>query len=123
MTRNATGTVRRLHAAVVVNHRSNTDPKGKVTGRAADRRRAREADRAGAAGHRLQQGAGRLGAGGERALPHRSHAAAEAVPFYLQPWVQDLLRAGLAPGALALVALVVVFALIRPASRPPPRRR
>jgi flagellar M-ring protein FliF len=33
MTRNATGTVRRLHAAVVVNHRSNTDPKGKVTGR------------------------------------------------------------------------------------------
>jgi flagellar M-ring protein FliF len=41
--------------------------------------------------------------------------ASRAVPFYLQPWVQDLLRAGLAPAALALVALVVVFALIRPA--------
>jgi flagellar M-ring protein FliF len=31
VTRNATGTVRRLHAAVVVNHRTNTDPKGKPT--------------------------------------------------------------------------------------------
>jgi flagellar M-ring protein FliF len=37
------------------------------------------------------------------------------VPFHMQPWVQDLLRAGLAPAALALVALVIVFALIRPA--------
>jgi hypothetical protein len=33
----------------------------------------------------------------------------------MQPWVQDLLRAGAAPAALALVALVIVFALIRPA--------
>jgi flagellar M-ring protein FliF len=42
----------------------------------------------------------------------------------MQPWVQDLLRAGLAPGAMALVALVIVFTLIRPAVKaaiaPPP---
>jgi flagellar M-ring protein FliF len=31
VTRNATGNVRRLNAAVVVNHRSNTDAKGKTT--------------------------------------------------------------------------------------------
>ncbi|MBL7997661.1 MAG: hypothetical protein JNL32_03390, partial [Candidatus Kapabacteria bacterium] len=29
--RNATGTVRRLHAAVVVNHKTGTDNKGKPT--------------------------------------------------------------------------------------------
>ena len=49
---------------------------------------------------------------------------AEAVPFYQQPWVLDLLRAGLAPAAMALVALVLVFGLIRPAVKaataPPP---
>jgi flagellar M-ring protein FliF len=35
VTRNATGSVRRLNAAVVVNHRSSTDAKGKPTDRAA----------------------------------------------------------------------------------------
>jgi len=39
----------------------------------------------------------------------------EAVPIHQQPWLLDLLRAAAAPLALALVALVVVFKLIRPA--------
>jgi flagellar M-ring protein FliF len=39
----------------------------------------------------------------------------EEIPIHQQPWVLDLLRAAAAPLALALVALVVVFKLIRPA--------
>jgi flagellar M-ring protein FliF len=39
----------------------------------------------------------------------------EAIPIHQQPWLLDLLRAAAAPLALALVALVVVFKLIRPA--------
>ena len=40
---------------------------------------------------------------------------AEELPLWKQPWVIDLARSAAAPLALALVALVVVFALIRPA--------
>jgi len=39
----------------------------------------------------------------------------EPIPIHQQPWLLDLLRAAAAPLALALVALVVVFKLIRPA--------
>ena len=115
MTRGASGTVRRLHAAVVVNHRSTTDPKGKTTNVPLTDE---EIEKLTAL---VQQGIGFNKERGDSVrvvnAPFRIEATppAEAVPFYLQPWVQDLLRAGLAPAALALVALVVVFALIRPA--------
>ena len=115
MTRNATGTVRRLHAAVVVNHRSSTDPKGKTSTVPLTDPELEKLTSL------VQQGIGYNQQRGDSVrvvnAPFRVEAAppAEVVPFYLQPWVQDLLRAGLAPGALALVALVVVFALIRPA--------
>ena len=39
----------------------------------------------------------------------------EPIPIHQQPWLLDLLRAAAAPLALALVALVAVFKLIRPA--------
>jgi flagellar M-ring protein FliF len=49
---------------------------------------------------------------------------AQAQPLWEQPWAQDLLRRGAMPAALVLVALVVVFALVRPALKaalaPPP---
>lgn len=115
MTRGATGTVRRLHAAVVVNHRSTTDPKGKTTSAPLTDA---ELEKLTAL---VEQGIGFNKERGDSVrvvnAPFRIEAAppAEAVPFYMQPWVQDLLRVGLAPAALALVALVVVFALIRPA--------
>jgi flagellar M-ring protein FliF len=115
MTRGATGTVRRLHAAVVVNHRTTTDPKGKTTTAPLTDD---EIEKLTAL---VQQGIGFNKERGDSArvinAPFRVEATppAEAVPFYMKPWVQDLLRAGLAPAALALVALVVVFALIRPA--------
>jgi flagellar M-ring protein FliF len=39
----------------------------------------------------------------------------EPTPIHQQPWLQDLLRAAAAPLALALVALLAIFKLIRPA--------
>ena len=51
-------------------------------------------------------------------------APAEDLPLWERPWLQDLLRAGAGPAALALVALVIVFTLVRPAVKaaiaPPP---
>jgi flagellar M-ring protein FliF len=124
VTRNATGSVRRLHAAVVVNNRTSTDSKGKTsTVPLTDA----ELEKLTAL---VQQGIGFNQQRGDSVrvvnAPFRIEAQpqAEAVPIYMQPWVQDLLRAGLAPGAMALVALVIVFSLIRPAVKaaiaPPP---
>ena len=117
VTRAASGTVRRLHAAVVVNNRSTTDPKGKTsTVPLTDA----EIEKLTAL---VQQGIGFNQQRGDSVrvvnAPFRIEppAPVEAVPFYMQPWVQDLLRAGAAPFALALVALVIVFALIRPAMK------
>lgn len=124
VTRNATGTVRRLHAAVVVNHKSVTDAKGKTTSTPMTEQ---EIEKLTAL---VQQGIGFSQDRGDSVrvvnAPFRIEVQppAEAVPIYMQPWVQDLLRAGLAPAALAFVALVIVFALIRPAVKaataPPP---
>jgi flagellar M-ring protein FliF len=36
-------------------------------------------------------------------------------PLWQQPWLTDLLRSSAAPAALAVVALVIVFSLLRPA--------
>ena len=41
--------------------------------------------------------------------------AVEELPLWQQPWLVDLLRSAAAPVALALVALVLVFSLVRPA--------
>jgi flagellar M-ring protein FliF len=115
VTRNATGTLRRLNAAVVVNHRSSTDAKGKVTSAALS---AEELEKITAL---VQQS---LGFNQERGdsvrvinAPFRIEPApkADETPIHQQPWLHDLLRAAAAPLALALVALLVVFKLIRPA--------
>jgi hypothetical protein len=125
--RNATGTVRRLHAAVVVNHRTGTDNKGKPTSTPLTDP---ELEKLTAL---VQQGIGFNQERGDSVrvvnAPFRAEAQppAEAVPFYMQPWAQDLLRVAHRPGALALVALAIVFGLIRPAVKaataPPPRPR
>ena len=69
--RGGTGQVRRLSAAVVVNHQAGKDDKGKPDHGGADRRPDREDDGAGARDHRLQQGAWRLGEPDERAVCRR----------------------------------------------------
>jgi len=115
VTRNATGTLKRLNAAVVVNHRSSTDAKGKVTNTPLT---AEELEKITAL---VQQS---LGFNKERGdsvkvinAPFRIEPPpkVEPIPIHQQPWLLDLLRAAAAPLALALVALVVVFKLIRPA--------
>ena len=124
VTKAAVGNVRRLNAAVVVNHRSSTDPKGKVnTAPLSDK----ELEQLTAL---VQQG---IGFNAERGdvvkivnAPFRveTPVATEEVPLWKQPWLIELLRSAMAPLALALVALVIVFKLIKPAltavTAPPP---
>ena len=115
VTRHASGTLKRLNAAVVVNHRVTTDAKGKPSSTPLS---AEELEKITAL---VQQSVGFDKERGDSVrvinAPFRVEAAPkiEPLPLYQQPWLMDLLRAAAAPLALALVALVVVFKLIRPA--------
>jgi len=124
VTRNAVGNVKRLSAAVVVNHRTSTDAKGKTsTVPLSDK----EVEQLTAL---VQQGIGFNAERGDLVkvinAPFRVEAGApvEETPIWKQPWLTDLLRSAAAPAALAIVALVAVFSLIRPAMTamlaPPP---
>jgi len=115
VTRSAMGGVRRLSAAVVVNHRVGTDAKGKPTSTPLSENEIEQLTAL------VQQG---IGFNAERGdvvrvvnAPFRVEALppAEELPLWKQPWVIDLARSAAAPAALALVALVIVFSLIRPA--------
>jgi flagellar M-ring protein FliF len=124
VTRNASGTVKRLNAAVVVNHRVTTDAKGKTTSTPLP---AEELEKLTAL---VQQSLGYNAERGDSVrvinAPFRTEPVPklEEPPLHRQPWLQDLLRAAAAPLALALVALLVVTQLIRPALKavlaPPP---
>ncbi len=115
VTRSAVGAVRRLSAAVVVNHRSTTDTKGKTTTTPLSDKEVEQLTAL------VQQG---IGFNSERGdvvkvvnAPFRVEAApaAEDVPLWQQPWLIELLKSAAAPLALALVALVIVSKLIKPA--------
>ena len=115
VTRNATGTVKRLNAAVVVNHRVTPGAKGKVTSTPLS---PEELEKLTAL---VQESIGYSKERGDSVkvinAPFRSEPAppVESVPLWKQEVVQDTLRLGAVPGALALVALAIVFGLIRPA--------
>jgi len=123
-TRAATGTVKRLSAAVVVNHSSKTDAKGKTTSAPLTDA---EVEKLTAL---VQQGIGFNKDRGDTVrvinAPFRTEPVPKVadVPLWQQPWVQDLLRAAAAPVALAFTALLIVMTLIRPALKtlfvPPP---
>jgi flagellar M-ring protein FliF len=114
VTRKSVGTVKRLNAAVVVNHRVATDAKGKSTSTPLSEKELEQLTAL------VQQGIGFNAERGDAVrvinAPFRVEATpgAEATPLWQQPWLQDMLRSAAAPAALALVALVVVFALVRP---------
>jgi flagellar M-ring protein FliF len=113
--RNATGTVRRLNAAVVVNHRASTDAKGKTTSAplGADELEKLTTLAQQALGFNAERGDSvRVINAPFRAEPVRQ---VEETPLHRQPWLHDLLRAAAAPLALALVALLVLSKLVRPA--------
>jgi flagellar M-ring protein FliF len=124
VTRQAVGQVRRLNAAVVVNHRANTDPKSKTPTVPLSDKELEELTAL------VQQGIGYNADRGDVVkvvnVPFRAEPvpAADDTPLWQQPWLVDLLKTAAAPFALALVALVVVFKLIKPAMTqllaPPP---
>ena len=124
VTRNAVGNVRRLNAAVVVNNRTTTDAKGKTTTAPLSEKELEQLTAL------VQQG---IGFNAERGdvvkvvnAPFRTDTPppAESTPIWQAPWLLDLLKTAAAPLALALVALVIITKLIRPAftamTAPPP---
>ena len=125
VTKGAVGNVRRLSAAVVVNHRTSTDAKGKTSTVPLGEKEIEQLTAL------VQQGIGFSADRGDLVkvvnAPFRSEPApaVDEVPLWKQPWVLDLLKSAAAPLALALVALVIVFKLIKPAltavlAPPPP---
>jgi flagellar M-ring protein FliF len=124
VTRAATGVVRRLNAAVVVNHRTTVDAKGKKTTSPLS---PQEIEKLTAL---VQQGIGFDAQRGDsvQVVNAPFHADPEPetteLPLWQQPWVQDLLRSAAAPAALTLVALFALFGFVRPAMKtvlaPPP---
>ena len=124
VTKNAAGNVRRLSAAVVVNHRSGTDKKGQPTSTPLSDKEVEQLTAL------VQQG---IGFNAERGdivkvvnAPFRVPAATpvDETPLWKQAWLIDLLRSAAAPLALAVVALFIVIKLIKPvvnvALAPPP---
>jgi flagellar M-ring protein FliF len=115
VTRNATGLVRHLNAAVVVNQKVNTDAKGKTTSTPLSQD---EMDKLTAL---VQEAIGYDQTRGDSVkvinAPFKAEAQlkAEEVPLWKQQWLLDLLRAGGVPAGLTLVALAVLFGLVRPA--------
>ncbi|GAP38224.1 flagellar basal-body MS-ring/collar protein FliF [Piscinibacter sakaiensis] len=123
VTRNATGAIKRINAAVVVNHRTTLDPKGKPVTTALS---AEEIDKLTAL---VQESVGFSKDRGDSVKVVNAPFKVEPVeknelPWWKQPEVLDLLRAGGVPAALAFLGLLIVFGLVRPAVKaalaPPP---
>jgi flagellar M-ring protein FliF len=126
VTRAATGTIKRLNTAVVVNHRAVTDAKGKTSYVPLNNEELEKLTS-------LVREA--IGFNQERGdsvkvinAPFKTDVApkVEPLPLWKQPEMIDLLRAVGVPAALGLVGLLVFFGLVRPAFRaalpPPPER-
>src|ERR1700744_792035 len=115
VTRNATGLVRHLNAAVVVNQKVTTDAKGKTPSTPLTQD---EMDKLTAL---AQEAIGFDQTRGDSVkvinAPFKAEASmkAEEVPIWKQEWLLDLMRAGAVPAGLTLVALAVLFGLVRPA--------
>jgi flagellar M-ring protein FliF len=122
--RSATGSIKRLSAAVVVNHRVSTDNRGRTTTTPLTPEELEKLTTL------VEQGMGFNKDRGDTVkvinAPFRTEppAKVEEMPTWKQPWVQDLLRAAAMPLALAFVALLIVLTTIRPALKtllaPPP---
>ena len=114
VTRNASGTIKRLNAAVVINNRSTTDAKGKTTTQAIPQE---ELDKLTAL---VQETIGFDQQRGDsvKVLNTPFQVVKEepdATPMWQRPETVDIVRTLAVPGALTLAALIVVFGAIRPA--------
>jgi flagellar M-ring protein FliF len=117
VTRNATGNVKRLNAAVVVNHRVVTAANGKTSSTPLSND---EVEKLTAL---VQEAIGFSKDRGDSVklinAPFKADAIPkpESVPIWKQDWVIDLVRSGATPAALVLVALIILFGFVRPALR------
>ena len=114
VTRNASGTVKRLNAAVVVNNRSVTDAKGKTTQVALTDPEIEKLTTL------VRESIGFNKERGDSVKVINAPFKVEVVPqvdtpLWKQPELIDMLRAAAVPLALAVVALLVFFGMIRPA--------
>ena len=125
VTRNATGNIKRLNAAVVVNNRSVTDAKGKTTTVPLS---TEEVDKLTTL---VRESIGFNKERGDSVKVINAPFKVEPVthidvPLWKQPEVIDMLRSLAVPAGLAIVALLVFFGLLRPALKvalaPPPAR-
>ncbi len=121
--RNATGMVRRLNAAVVVNHKPFTDPKGKTS------QVPLTPDELAKLTALVEKSIGFSKERGDSVKVINAPFKIEPVtnkdtPWWKQPEVLDMLRAAAMPTGLVLVALVVYFGMIKPSLKvafaPPP---
>jgi flagellar M-ring protein FliF len=127
VTRNATGNVKRLNAAVVLNHRVVTAPNGKTTSTPLSNE---EIEKLTAL---VQEAIGFSKERGDSVklinTPFKVDALPKAteLPVWKQDWLIDLVRSGATPAALVLVALIIVIGFVKPAlkaalSAPAPQR-
>lgn len=116
VTRGAVGNVKRLNAAIVVNHRTTTDAKGKTTTQPAS------ADEVARLTELVKEAMGFNAERGDSvkviSAPFVQDKTEPAdVPLWQQPWLTDLLRSAIVPFAFVAIALIAVFGMIRPAIR------
>jgi flagellar M-ring protein FliF len=117
VTRNATGQVKRLTAAVVVNHRSTTDSRGRTVPAVPSQE---ELEKLTAL---VQESIGFSKDRGDsvRVVSAPFHVDAsdplQDLPVWQRPWVQELLRSAGVPVAATLVGLMLLLGLVRPALR------
>ncbi len=114
VTRGAVGNVKRLNAAIVVNHRSVTDAKGKTTNQPVS---AEEITRLTdlvkeAMGFNAERGDSVKVISAPFVVDKTEPAD---VPVWKQPWLLDIARSAIVPLAFVAVALIAVFGMIRPA--------
>jgi len=122
VTRSATGNIKRLNAAVVLNHRTLTDAKGKTTTQPIPDE---ELEKLTALVREAIGVDDRRGDSIKVVNTPFQVVKDEPVntPMWQQPETVDLIRTLAVPGALTLAALIVVFGAIRPAikaARPVP---
>ncbi|MEY4765346.1 MAG: hypothetical protein RI907_2019, partial [Pseudomonadota bacterium] len=122
VTRNATGNIKRLNAAVVLNHRTTTDAKGKSSTQPISDE---ELEKLTAL---VRETIGMDDKRGDSikvitAPFQQVKEETEDIPLWKRPETIDIVRTLAVPAALTLAALIVVFGAIRPAiqaAKPPP---
>lgn len=112
--REATGTVRRLSAAVVVNHRTSTDPKGKTTSIAIPPEQIEQMTALVRETIGFNKDRGDSVNVMNAPFNDTQVEAAEAPAWWAQPDNQDLLREMAFPAGMVLLGLVILMGMVRP---------